>query len=87
MEPIDLTRHDPEEWEGKTLVLNGCEYLIGQYLGAGADRIVHLLTNRRSGLTLHVLKVWRAFIPLAPSEVRKQLAAATPVLPRSSPSR
>jgi tetratricopeptide (TPR) repeat protein len=78
MEPLDLTRHDPEEWEGKTLLLNGCEYLIGRYLGTGAERIVHLLTNRRSGLTLHVLKIWRGPIPLAPSEVRKRLVAGDP---------
>ena len=59
MEYLDLNCHDPEEYEGKVVVLNGCEYTVGEHLGTGAASIVHKLINRKSTLCLHVLKIVR----------------------------
>jgi tetratricopeptide (TPR) repeat protein len=59
MEALDLTKHDPEEYEGKLIVCNGREYLVGAYLGTGAERIVHKLINCKSKLCFHVIKVVR----------------------------
>lgn len=59
MELLDLTTHDPEEFEGKVVIYNGCEYVIGAYVGAGGYQIVHKLINKRSGEDLHVIKIWR----------------------------
>jgi len=76
-EILDLNAHDPEEYEGKIVVHNGCEYIVGEYLGSGAERITHKLINRASGLCLHVLKIWRQTdLGYVPSEVRAKLAAA-----------
>ena len=59
MEYLDLNCHDPEEYEGKLVVLNGCEYTVGEHLGTGGERIAHKLINRKSTLCLHVLKIVR----------------------------
>src|SRR5437763_1372767 len=76
MELLSLAVHDPEEYEGKLLVHQRCEYLVGAHLGTGAERIAHKLINRASGLCLHVLKVWRkAEMGYNPSEMRAMLAA------------
>jgi tetratricopeptide (TPR) repeat protein len=56
---LDLVTHRPHEYEGKTVVLGGARYRVGPCLGQGAERIVHPLTNTESGLTLHVMKVFR----------------------------
>jgi tetratricopeptide (TPR) repeat protein len=58
MELLNLQSHDPEEYEGKLVICNGCEYVIGTHLGAGAERTVHKLVNRRSQLCLHAIKFW-----------------------------
>jgi Flp pilus assembly protein TadD len=76
MELLDLASHDPEEYEGKFVVWRDCEYLVGPYLGSGAERITHKLINRASGLCLHVLKIWRRpDLGYVPSEIRARLAA------------
>lgn len=56
MELLDLQSHDAEEYEGKVVVCNSCEYVVGSNLGGGAERTVHKLINRRSLLCLHVIK-------------------------------
>lgn len=60
MEYLDLTRHDPESFEGKLISCNGCDYEIGAYVASGLERIVHKLWNRKSGLQRHVIKIWRS---------------------------
>ena len=77
MEYLDLTNHDPESYEGKLIIVNGCEYEVGEHLGTGAERIVHRLINRKSKLCLHVLKIQRYPRPAGwqSSEVRAKLAA------------
>jgi tetratricopeptide (TPR) repeat protein len=76
MEILDLTRHDPEEYEGKVVNWRECQYLVGACLGSGAERITHKLINCASGLCLHVLKVWRQpDLGYVPSQIRATLAA------------
>ena len=41
MELLDLTNHDPEEYEGKIVIWRQCEYIVGPYIGSGAERITH----------------------------------------------
>lgn len=78
MERLSLHVHDPEEYEGKLLVHQGCEYVVGPHLGTGAERVTHKLINRASGLCLHVLKVWRrAELGYTPSDIRAKLAAGS----------
>jgi tetratricopeptide (TPR) repeat protein len=76
MNKLDLNAHSPVEYEGKLVVHNDCEYMVGAHLGTGAERIVHKLINRTSGLCLHVLKIWRhGSLGYVPSEMRAKLAA------------
>ena len=58
-ELLDLTVHGVEDFEDKVVVVHGSEYHVDRYLGAGIARIVHLLRNPRSGLSLHVIKIER----------------------------
>jgi tetratricopeptide (TPR) repeat protein len=57
--PLDLDRHSPDEYEGKSVFVNGTAYRVAGFVGQGADKIVHRLVNVRSGLTYHVIKVYR----------------------------
>jgi tetratricopeptide (TPR) repeat protein len=76
MESLDLNAHDPEEYEGKVVIRKRTEYVVGAYLGSGAERITHKLINRASGLCLHVLKIWRrSDLGYVPSQIRAKLAA------------
>jgi tetratricopeptide (TPR) repeat protein len=59
MEYLDLTRDDPDDFEGKLVSWNGVSYQIGPYLGVGAQKIVYKLMNKGSGLYMHVIKFWR----------------------------
>lgn len=73
MNHLDLTRDTPETFEGKLVSCHGRDYRIGVRLG-GTRKHVHKLVNTKSGLCLHVLKVWRdGWGDLAPSQVRSQL--------------
>ena len=58
METLDLSIHDPEEFEGKCITCNGCEYIIGSYIASGSFKIVHYLINKRSTLHVHVLLIF-----------------------------
>ncbi|MET9730453.1 CDC27 family protein [Streptomyces sp. NPDC006458] len=56
---LDLTTDGPEDYEGRIVVCDGAEYVIGPWFAEGGERIVHPLTNRRSGLTMHLIKIIR----------------------------
>src|SRR5579872_6049668 len=57
MTELNLQVHGPDEYEGKTVSIGAAEYVIGPRLG-GSRKIVHQLVNQRSGLCLHVIKIW-----------------------------
>jgi tetratricopeptide (TPR) repeat protein len=54
---LDLTTDDPDDYEGRVVVWEGAEYIIGPLVAYGGERIVHELANRRSGLSLHFIKI------------------------------
>lgn len=58
MEQLDLSRHGPMQCQGKFLELNGCGYVVGPQMGAGAGGTVFRLINIESRLSLHVLKIY-----------------------------
>jgi hypothetical protein len=57
MELLDLSVHDRDDCEGKAIECCGRRYVIGERLGVGAERLVHTLTNERSGLSIFVVKL------------------------------
>jgi len=57
MEYLDLSIHEPDQYEGKLVNCNGCIYVVGELQGAGAEQVVHTLINRQSTLCLLVFKV------------------------------
>jgi len=59
MTDLDLTSDPPEEYEGRTVRWNSAEYVIGPWIGEGGERIVHRFVNRKSGLTLFLIKILR----------------------------
>jgi tetratricopeptide (TPR) repeat protein len=59
MDELDLGNDDPEDYPGKLVRIDGALYRIGEYVGSGAERIVHHLANVESGLTLHLIKILR----------------------------
>ena len=59
MTQLDISSHRPDEFQGKTIVHNGCEYILSKRVDRGDGRVVHKLVNRRSGLCVHVVKIWR----------------------------
>jgi tetratricopeptide (TPR) repeat protein len=58
MEQLDLKKHDSDQFVGKLVSIKNAQYVIGEHLGTGAEKIVHKLFNTRSGICLHVIKLW-----------------------------
>ena len=58
-ELLDFEKHFPEEYEGKLISLNNCQYEISSYVGSGLEKFIHKLINLKSGLCLHIIKVYR----------------------------
>ncbi|HFE37457.1 MAG TPA: tetratricopeptide repeat protein, partial [Gammaproteobacteria bacterium] len=57
MQALDLSQNNPEDFEGKWLSLNGCNYRIGASFRAGDQGFAHLLFNEESGLCLHIIQI------------------------------
>jgi tetratricopeptide (TPR) repeat protein len=56
---LDIAADDPEEYEGRLVIVGDAEYVIGPCVGQGGERFVHSLVNRRTGLGLHLVKILR----------------------------
>ena len=56
-EPLDLGRHRPEEFTGKTVTIEGREYQIAALIRQSANGYLHQLINRLSGLCLHAIQI------------------------------
>jgi len=57
-EALDLKRHRPEEFSGKTVTLDGRDYWIGGRVENDPSQgYAHRLTNQLSGLCLHVIQI------------------------------
>jgi len=55
MEQLDLRRHAPEEFTGKSVTISARSYTIGQKW-EGSDGYSHFLINDLSGLCLHLVR-------------------------------
>lgn len=55
--PLDLGRHRPQDFQGKSVSLNDGDYLIGRKIEQSDQGYSHQLINRRSGLCLHVIQI------------------------------
>ena len=61
MEQLDLTRHNPDQFEGKSLSVGGRDYVIGALFRDSTQGHSHVLINRASGLALHVVQIRREY--------------------------
>jgi hypothetical protein len=51
--------HTPSEYIGKMVAVNKIEYVIGDFVSQGQEKIVHKLINKKSGICSHVIKIHR----------------------------
>lgn len=58
-EILNTSFHSPEEYEGKYIIFNKTEYIIGEFMSQGASKIVHKLINKKSNICSHVIKIHR----------------------------
>lgn len=56
-EILDLQKHAPEEFPGKTIYIGEHTYLIGELLGEGGVKLVYQLINAKSGLCHFVIRI------------------------------
>ena len=56
-EPLDLTRHKPADFEGKSVTLDDREYLVGRSFRQGDQGHAHLLIDRVSGVCQRVIQI------------------------------
>jgi tetratricopeptide (TPR) repeat protein len=61
MEQLDLRRHTPEEFVGKSLTIGGRNYTIGPKLGSD-EGYAHFLINELSGLCLHIVQIGKEYL-------------------------
>ncbi len=56
-EILDLQKHAPEEFPGKTIYIGEHTYLIGELVGEGGVKLVYQLINAKSGLCHFVIRI------------------------------
>jgi tetratricopeptide (TPR) repeat protein len=61
MEQLDLRRHTPEEFVGKSVTIGGRNYTIGTKFG-GDEGYAHFLINELSGLCLHIVQIGKEYL-------------------------
>jgi tetratricopeptide (TPR) repeat protein len=61
MEQLDLRRHAPEEFVGKSVTIDGRDYTIGPRFG-GDQGYAHFLINELSGLCLHFVQIGKEYL-------------------------
>lgn len=69
MSTLDLSHDAPEQFEGKSIVLCGREYVVGPRWRETSQGYAHWLRNSLSGLSLHVLQIRREYLK-HPTEAR-----------------
>lgn len=57
MEQLDLGRHTPEAFVGKSVTITGRDYTIGTRFQEGAEGYAHFLVNELSGLCVHIVQI------------------------------
>src|SRR6185295_4046468 len=78
-ELLDLKRHKPTEFSGKTVGLDGRDYRIGGRVRESNQGYAHRLTNQISGLCQHVIQIRPEYIqaPETALSASRQKAEAT----------
>jgi tetratricopeptide (TPR) repeat protein len=61
METLNLSRHKPNEFEGKTLSLRGRNYRLGPIVRESDQGYSHILTNECSNLCLHIIQIRKEY--------------------------
>ena len=54
---LDLARHQPAEFAGKIITVQGREYVLGACVRTSNQGYSHRLVNRKSGLCLHIIQI------------------------------
>ena len=67
IELLDIKNQDPEDYEGKSIMIFDKEYLVGRLVGEGGYKLVYQLINKKSGICNYVIKI----------PINQQLAAGT----------
>ena len=57
MEQLDLRRHTPDEFVGKSVTISGRDYTIGPRFKESAEGYAHFLVNDLSGLCVHLVQI------------------------------
>jgi N-acetylneuraminic acid mutarotase/tetratricopeptide (TPR) repeat protein len=57
MEQLDLTRHTPDEFAGKSVTITGRDYTIGPRFKKSTEGYAHFLVNDLSGLCVHLVQI------------------------------
>jgi tetratricopeptide (TPR) repeat protein len=57
MEYLDIEHQNRDEYQDKLVLCNGTRYIVGEFIGVGAEKIVHKQVNEESHLALHVIKI------------------------------
>jgi tetratricopeptide (TPR) repeat protein len=80
-EQLDLRRHRPEEFAGKSVTIGGRDYTIGAEVGGG-DGHAHFLINELSGLCMHIVRIDKEYLsnPAAALETSRAKARETALL-------
>ena len=82
MEQLDLTRHTPDEFDGKSVTITGRDYTIGRRFKESTDGYAHFLVNQLSGLCLHLVQIRPEYQsnPAAALEASREKARETAAL-------
>ena len=82
MEQLDLRRHTPDEFAGKSVTITGRDYTIGRRFKESTDGYAHFLVNDLSGLCVHLVQIrpkYRSNPPAALEASRKRARETAPL--------
>jgi len=79
-EALDLTRHTPEMFPGKSVTLDERDYRIGAHFRAGDQGYAHYLVNETSRLCMHIIQIRTTYLSdpaaaLAASKTKEEVTA------------
>jgi tetratricopeptide (TPR) repeat protein len=76
-EPLDLTRHRPDEFIGKSVTINGRDYRIEAPIRQSNQGYMHRLVNQLSGLCLHAIQIRVEYLQSPDAARQASVAKAT----------
>lgn len=54
---LNIKEHAPEDYVGKSIFIFDNEYLVGNIVGEGGNKLVYRLINKKSGICNYVIKI------------------------------